>query len=786
MDKKVMKKLNPILKEANTFKSEKNFEDAVRKFREAISFIRLNIKDYDEREVEVENVLAEIDNTYSVQISDITSNAKGIVKEKQFNKGFTLYDDALNVSNKIKNVKLKDSETETINLGIKEAKLLESIEQGKNLKENKKYDNAISIFQNTLNKANEIYESEPEHIEIKKIRGLINETYLEKIQGMMMQGNTLKEDNKIDDALNIYEEAKSICANLFDQTQRNEAEEEIKRRINQIFSDQINPIIENGKSLLERNDFDKAIGELKKAEEIVLKMYDSDQKVNFLKELGNLLNPIYHERIIPIKEKGLKLIEEENYAEKIKIVNEAATVLNQALDLANKMINSEEKSKIIKEISELVDSTCSAGINVRKVRGERLIEDKEYEKAVGEMYSALSIAKNMACAEEDNKEIEDLKFIVNQIYSTQIGEILEDGKKLLNQNENEKAFERFNEALSISNKMYVSEEMDDEIRKINELLKEAEIKKLVSEGSLMVQQKQFSKELEELQAALRNADKITHLERKKQKIREIKELIDNLHSKEIKFLQEQGTLMADQGKFNEAYAEFENALKIAETIDKKDLREKEKESIIRLYVDKLNMEAEENFLNQKYDESISTCQHAIDLDQDIAKSYYNMANTYLGKNEYEKAIELYQKTVELSPESVKAWNNMGLAYELNEDYTNALDSCNKAVEIDNNFSLGFYRIGNIYNHMGEKEKAIGNYKTATKLNPDLAKAWLFLGGLYHEKNEFFDAVGCIKKALELNNGFKGEVGSLIEKFDNLIELMSEKLTEMFKNKKDAI
>ena len=34
-----LKKLNPILKEANNLKNQNNYEDAVRKFREGISFI---------------------------------------------------------------------------------------------------------------------------------------------------------------------------------------------------------------------------------------------------------------------------------------------------------------------------------------------------------------------------------------------------------------------------------------------------------------------------------------------------------------------------------------------------------------------------------------------------------------------------------------------------------------------------------------------------------------------------------------------------------------------------
>jgi tetratricopeptide (TPR) repeat protein len=784
MDKKLLKKLNPILKEANNYKNQKNYEDAVRKFREGISFIRLNIKEYEEREQEVDNLLAEIDKTYSEQISDINNNVNQLIKEKNFNDALKSLDEAIQFSNKIKNANLKDLEREKIEFLINATKIHDLINQGITAKKAQQFDNTLGILQKALNKANEIYSSDPENLVIINITTLINESYLGKIKAMVSQANELHKTGKTEEAIKVYQEVIKICDNLLDLEQKRSEILNIQTSINQIYSENLNPMLLKGRDLLDQSSIDNAITELKKAEKIANMMFDSKEKSEIIKKLGTLMNPVFAERIIPIKEKGLNFIKEENYEEKTNIVTDAALTFKNGLDIAQQMIDSEEKANIIKELSELIDTTCSAGINVRKKRGRHLIEEKKFEEAVGEMYSALSIAKNMACEEIDNKEIEDIKFIVNQMYSSQIAEILEKGKILLNQKKNEEALEVFNEALGISNKMYVSDEMDEEIRKINELLREAEIKKLVSEGSLMIQQKKFTKELEELQKSLEDADKITDLERKTRKIREVKGLIDQVHSKEIKYKKEQALLLAERGQYNEAYIQFDEALKIAELIDKDELKNNEKTEIIKLYTEELNNEAKLELDNQKFDKVINVCKHAIDLNDNFSKSYYNMGNAYLGKKENEVAIKNYQRAVELNPEYGDAWSNMGLAYELLNEFDKALKFLNNAIDIDKADAITWYRMGNVYKQINNSDKAIESYKTATELNPELANAWLFLGSLYHDKKDYNAALEHIKKAAKLNSTFNDEVGSFIEEFDKLTNSLQDKLIELFKNKQD--
>ena len=297
----ILKKLNPILKEANSLKSQNNYEDAVRKFREGISFIRLKVKDYDEREAEVEKILEEIDKTHSEEISYIREKVKLSTEEKELDEAFKLIDEARLVSNKIKNINLKDLEIEKIEFLMKETKIQESISQTVTLKERGDFDAALDTIQRAITRANDVYSSAPEHEVIISIKNLMNETYLGKIKSMASQADGLKQSGDIDEAIKTYEEALKICDNLSDLGQKENEILTLKTQTNQIYSEKVAPLIQKGEELLNQNNINDAIAELKKAEKIAIMMYDSDQKSGILNKLGGLINPIYAERIGPIK-----------------------------------------------------------------------------------------------------------------------------------------------------------------------------------------------------------------------------------------------------------------------------------------------------------------------------------------------------------------------------------------------------------------------------------------------------------------------------------------------------
>ena len=92
-----MKKVNPLLKDANDLKLKKHYDNAISKYREAVSIIRLKGKDLEDREAEVNRVNSLINQTFSTEIKDIISQPKELVKDKKFDEAREKLKNATNV-----------------------------------------------------------------------------------------------------------------------------------------------------------------------------------------------------------------------------------------------------------------------------------------------------------------------------------------------------------------------------------------------------------------------------------------------------------------------------------------------------------------------------------------------------------------------------------------------------------------------------------------------------------------------------------------------------------------
>ncbi|MFX1385029.1 MAG: tetratricopeptide repeat protein [Promethearchaeota archaeon] len=825
----IFKKLNPILKEADSLKKNKNYKEAVRKYREGINFLRLKATAMEDREVEVSKIMVKIDQTHSAEIDYVIGEVHKLTDKKEFERAFKKLNEAKDIASNIEDSNFKNSEIEKIRIEKSKTELKNLIEQGLNLIKEEQLDDALETLKKALNDANKIYGAETEDKEIINIKNLINQTYSNKIKHEIEIGIDYNKSGKLEEAIKKYEDALKISEAMFDSAVKETESSNLKNQINQTYVDIIKPILESVRKLIDDNKKENAITELKKAESFAIKMFDSSQKSEELRDIGELLNPLYVEKIKPIKEKGLEVTKKEKYQESTTTVIEAATIFHQALDHVNQMIDSEQKNKELENLSYLINKTCSAGIQVRENNGLQLIDDKKYEDAISEMYSALSIAKNMACEDDQNDEIEIIKKYINKVYSAQIEDVLEKGKEILTKKKFEEAREIFNEAMSISNKMYVSDEMEREIGKIKNLLYQAEMKQVVAAGYISEELKKFEKELDNLNKELEKANLITDPEGRRKKISDVKHQIDKVYSSQIKLLIEQGNLQADEDKFDaaikeidkalkfidligypvvkdnelvkiinatlefgnklakkrqfdEAFADYDKALEIADIIRDKDLKKEQIANIKLTYENELNNKVKQDLENGNFDIAIDYCKKAIKLDQNYVESYQNMGNAFINKKEYDNAIKFLKNAVELDPNHVSSWNDMCLAYELKGDFDNALNSISIALEIDPNYAIAWYRKGNVYKKKGELNQGIESYKKAIDLKPDYAKAWLFMGSIYTEIKEYHKAIECIEKAIELDSQINKEISHLIDDFKKILNSIQEKLTDLFRKK----
>jgi tetratricopeptide (TPR) repeat protein len=778
-----LKKLNSIMQEGNEFKNQKQYNSAIEKYLEALRFVEDKVKDPIERDDEMGNIKSQIDQVYSVEIIDIIERANDYYMDKKFDDTYNTYKEAMRIADKIVDKDMRDYEVKQINYLIEDAKIKQLIYQATVLFNEEEFSKALNILKDALNTAKSIHKEDPTHEMINNIQNVINKTYSGQVQLLIDKANQLKVEEKFNDAVEVYQEALIITEKYFESELKTADVINVKNLINQVFSIQIKPILERGKSHFDQNNFQDAVKEFENALEIAYQMYESPQKQIEVSQINTVaskaLNPVYLERIKPILDKARELIIKENFQQKINMVNEALGLLEKALEIANKMANSSEKDDKLTEVTDLIKRTCRIRITYIKDNALRKLAQKEYEKAVNDLYAAISIAKRMPVPEEQNQDLEDLKGSVNKAYIAQIDEVVKKGNEELRKNNYEAAIKIFNEALVMTNKMYLTEEMENEVNKIKSLIYQVELKQLVGRGDLAEELQKYEKEIERLTKKMEYAKTIDDKERKFAEMGKIKDSIDEVYHSEIKLLVEQGNQLADKEKFEEAFKNFERAITINYMIESPVF--KNKIAIKYEYKYKLIQKAKLEIARERYDTAIVDCNQAIELDNSFVKAYFYIGIANIKKNDYSTAIEFFKKALELNSQHVKSWNHMGVSYEKLADFDNAINAFQKAVNINPSYSEAFFNMGNSFKYKEQYDKAIDSYKKATEINTEFANAWFFLGAAYFDKKDYNKAMEVISKAIEINPKLGDDINLILNNLKNDLSKLDDKLAKKFLN-----
>ncbi|MBD3255562.1 MAG: tetratricopeptide repeat protein [Candidatus Lokiarchaeota archaeon] len=776
---KILKKVKPYLKEGDKLKEKKEYEEAVRSYREGISILRIKGTDLEDREEEVEKIMDLIDKAYSSQIDDIIENAEKLREKQDFTESNNALKAALEISYNIRDENLRYSKTEEINHQTSLTELEELIQSGKVALKNQNFNDAIDIFKETLKDAKKIFSSDLDNKLIQEIKLLINKTYNENFNGLVAEADDFFKNNKPKEALELYKVAEDIAREMYSSELKDINMTKIKTKINEVYISQILTLIDKGKTEINSDKIDDGLKTLREAYHLASDMFDSEEKKNYIDQISNLANPILIKRIKPIQNEGEKLIKQENYEESIKIVQEAAKTFTNALNIAEKMIESSEKDRYVEKLDDLINETCTSGINIRINKSKDYVNEESYDKAISEMYSALSIAKNMPCAEDDNIEIEKIKDSINQIYLAEIDSIVKEGKNLLVEKKFEEARKIFSDALSITNKMYLSKEMDRQVSRIKNLLYKAEMKQVVSDGFIEEEQMKFEEKLEELKKELEKAELITDPEERNKKISDVKHLIDNVYADQINLLIEQCKKRADEGEFETSMDLFKKALKFIDLIEYLVVKDNQLVKISNANIsfsvlsgNKRNYSKGIEFLDEAL-KIIDKIENPKLIDEQIVKTIkiikdfgIELAKAEKFKECYEKfdkALEVSkkfnnsdlerQKQEDILEVYVRELNNEALIQLKNKNYEHTLESCKKAIELDDSIQKTYFLFGNAYLGLNQFKEAIDKYEKAVELSPEDKQAWNNMG-LAQEFGEQLDsAIKSFEKAVELDDTF---------------------------------
>jgi len=186
-----------------------------------------------------------------------------------------------------------------------------------------------------------------------------------------------------------------------------------------------------------------------------------------------------------------------------------------------------------------------------------------------------------------------------------------------------------------------------------------------------------------------------------------------------------------------------------------------------------------------FDNVISYCLKAIQLDKKNESALYNIGIAFLQVKDYKNALLYSKKSIALNSKNAKALANAGLACWNMADFETAKSNYLTALKFDPNNANTHNNLGLTYKSLKEYDSAIEHFRIAIKLLPSMAEALYNLGITLIDNgdetgNEYIDRALIANPDYPEANNFKGQ--TLLESGHNSKAI--ELFTRAIKSKED--
>ena len=184
----------------------------------------------------------------------------------------------------------------------KEIKL--NIEKGEILKDQGKFQDSLQEHLKAFNIADEMFSSDEKNKKIEDIKAKIDDIYSIRIDRLIEQGNQLKSQEFFDKAIRIFNSAFDLSHKIYNSMDKDEAQNKIKNCFDSLYSDMIKEKIKTGNQLRKDLQYDDPIKIFRESIKIAEKLYDSSKKNGKISKLKSL---IHQTQIAKIKNTILNL-----------------------------------------------------------------------------------------------------------------------------------------------------------------------------------------------------------------------------------------------------------------------------------------------------------------------------------------------------------------------------------------------------------------------------------------------------------------------------------------------
>jgi tetratricopeptide (TPR) repeat protein len=214
-----------------------------------------------------------------------------------------------------------------------------------------------------------------------------------------------------------------------------------------------------------------------------------------------------------------------------------------------------------------------------------------------------------------------------------------------------------------------------------------------------------------------------------------------------------GVELGAQGKFAEAQAAFEEALRgvdpqsspvqgcLSVLADLKAQRIKD-QTAVHLF------RAFGAYNRFQTGEAIRELNRVVELSPHYALAYSQRADAYADKGQFDQALADYNQALKINPQYATAYLNRGILQAKQSRPDQALADFNRALKINPRYVKAYYNRGNIHLQQGRYDQAIADFNRLTTLDPRYPHAYVRKGLAYEKAGRPREALATYQAYLK--------------------------------------
>jgi tetratricopeptide (TPR) repeat protein len=151
----------------------------------------------------------------------------------------------------------------------------------------------------------------------------------------------------------------------------------------------------------------------------------------------------------------------------------------------------------------------------------------------------------------------------------------------------------------------------------------------------------------------------------------------------------------------------------------------------------------------KHDEAIAQFREAVRIDPDDADARHRLAITLADQGKLDEAVAEYRAAIRIQPDLAESHYNLGLALYLRGDLDQATVEYRAAIRLNPEFTAAHYEFGKALALQGKLDEATAEFREAIRIQPDDASAHAILGTILISQGNVDEASAIFRAAVRL-------------------------------------